>query len=367
MMHILMVIDGLPGGGAEKTVLTLSKGLIEMGHNVSLFSLRKVRDYEIPEGLDYQVILDDCKKPWRKLTELHRRAQQLDAAINKAQEKGKFDIVFSHLHKTDRIVAQTKVIDKKRVWYCAHGMFSYSYLGHRTAISRWFKQRKIRSVYENSQMVAVSQAVLNDLTQNIGIHLSGKAVIHNPFDIAAIHRLAQEPCEMQGHDYLIHVGRFHEHKRHDRLLRAYAKSGITAPLIMMGNGSNQQRDSLKTLADELGVLDRVSFREFVPNPYPWIKNARLLALSSDCEGFGNVLVESLICHTPVVSTKCPGGPAEILTGTLARGLAEMDDESLASTMADIYNNPPTIDDSMTTAYGIEAICQRYLALARTKQ
>lgn len=48
-MRILMIIDGLPGGGAEKTVLTLSSGLTEMGHQVSLFSLRKVCDYAIPE------------------------------------------------------------------------------------------------------------------------------------------------------------------------------------------------------------------------------------------------------------------------------------------------------------------------------
>lgn len=61
-MRILMIIDGLPGGGAEKTVLTLSSGLTEMGHQVSLFSLRKVCDYAIPEGIDYQVVQDTCKK-----------------------------------------------------------------------------------------------------------------------------------------------------------------------------------------------------------------------------------------------------------------------------------------------------------------
>ena len=38
-MRILMIIDGLPGGGAEKTVLTLSSGLTELGHQVTLFSL----------------------------------------------------------------------------------------------------------------------------------------------------------------------------------------------------------------------------------------------------------------------------------------------------------------------------------------
>ena len=87
-MRILMIIDGLPGGGAEKTVLTLSRGLIEMGHQVSLFSLRKVCDYAIPEGIDYQVVQDTCKKPWRKLTEIPRRAHLLDHAIERAERSG---------------------------------------------------------------------------------------------------------------------------------------------------------------------------------------------------------------------------------------------------------------------------------------
>ncbi len=62
-MRILMIIDGLPGGGAEKTVLTLSSGLTELGHQVTLFSLRKVCDYAIPEGIDCQIVQDTCKKP----------------------------------------------------------------------------------------------------------------------------------------------------------------------------------------------------------------------------------------------------------------------------------------------------------------
>ena len=87
-MRILMIIDGLPGGGAEKTVLTLSSGLTEMGHQVSLFSLRKVCDYAIPEGIDYQVVQDTCKKPWRKLTEIPRGARLLDQAIERAERSG---------------------------------------------------------------------------------------------------------------------------------------------------------------------------------------------------------------------------------------------------------------------------------------
>ncbi|WP_312690213.1 glycosyltransferase [Kosakonia sp.] len=363
-MRILMIIDGLPGGGAEKTVLTLSSGLMEMGHQVSLFSLRKVCDYPIPEGLDYQVVLDKCKKPWRKLTEIARRAKLLDHAIEMAeQQAGKYDLVVSHLHKTDRIVAHSRALDRNKVWFCLHGMFSYSYLRHRRGLSRWLKHQKIRHTYENRNVIAVSNAVLEDISQQMSIPIRRGEVIHNPFDIPLIQQLAAEPFEMQGQDYIIHVGRFHENKRHDRLLRAYAISNIDAPLVMMGNGSTALIQQLKTLADELSISDRVMFRGFVPNPYPWIKGARLLTLSSDCEGFGNVLVEAIICNTPPVSTNCPGGPAEILTGPLARGLSAMSDEGLAKTLADIYNNPPLINGDTIASYGINAICQQYVALA----
>ena len=180
-MRILMIIDGLPGGGAEKTVLTLSSGLTELGHQVTLFSLRKVCDYAIPEGIDFQVVQDTCKKPWRKLTEIPRRARLLDRAIEQAERSGKFDVVFSHLHKTDRIVAHSRVLDRDKVWFCVHGMFSFSYLRHRSGLSRWFKHYKIRHTYENRNVVAVSGAVLHDLSEVLAIPLRRKAVIHNQY------------------------------------------------------------------------------------------------------------------------------------------------------------------------------------------
>ncbi|MDI7661024.1 glycosyltransferase [Cronobacter universalis] len=363
-MRILMIIDGLPGGGAEKTVLTLARGMTEMGHHVSVFSLRRVCDYTIPEGVDYQVVLDTCKKPWRKLTELSRRARLLDGAIRQAERGGKFDLILSHLHKTDRIVAHSKVIDPAKLWFCIHGMFSFSYLMHRKGFARWLKRTKIRRIYQNSNVVAVSKAVLHDLTDNVGITLRHSQVIHNPFDIEAIQQQAAAPCEMEGQPYLIHVGRFHHHKRHDRLLHAFAQSGIKdASLVLMGNGSDEKIASLASLAEKLNIAERVIFKPFAANPYPWIRNARLLALSSDCEGFGNVLVEAIICGTPVVSTNCPGGPKEIMTGDLARGLSGMDADSLAQTLAEIYHNPPVVDRDTIVSYGVDAICRQYLALA----
>jgi glycosyltransferase involved in cell wall biosynthesis len=201
------------------------------------------------------------------------------------------------------------------------------------------------------------------MTREFTVTPAKATVIYNPFDIREIQQSACEPCDMAGQDYLIHVGRLHPNKRHDRLLKSYARTGIQAPLLLLGQGSDSAVNTLRNLAEELNIADRVIIKGFTANPYPYIKHAHLLVLSSDSEGFGNVLVEALICQTPVVSTRCPGGPAEILTGELARGLAEMNDESLADTIRSVYENPPVINQQLLETYGITAICQKYAALA----
>jgi len=96
------------------------------------------------------------------------------------------------------------------------------------------------------------------------------------------------------------------------LIRAFALLDLRpAPrLVIIGEGA--EREPLLKLAAELGVGDRVALPGFVANPRAQMARARLFVLSSDWEGFGNVLVEAMSVGTPVVATDCPSGPREIL-------------------------------------------------------
>lgn len=364
-MRILMIIDGLPGGGAEKVVLTLCQGMQKSGVDVSLISLRDICHYTIPENIHYNVVADTSRSPWRKLTELSRRGKQLDKAVLQIEEqRGRFDLILSNLHKTDRIVKKSHLYSSDRVWFCIHGFLSLSYLGHRKGWDRWNKRRKLASVYHKKNVVAVSDAVALDLKENVLAVPKDLRIINNPFDIAEIEALANHPCDMAGQDYLLHVGRFHINKRHDRLLEAYAKSRLQVPLVLIGTGSDNYVNEIKKLATTLGIADRVIFAGFKANPFPYIKHAKQLILSSDSEGFGNVLIESLICGTPIVSTACPGGPAEIMEKTgMIQGLAEVNVASLSQKIIDVYNNPPIIDKSTLKIYEITYICEKYKNLA----
>lgn len=363
-MRILMIIDGLPGGGAEKVVLTLAEGLIEQGHRVALLSLRDVCSYTIPEQIEYKVVNDDCRTPWRKLNELSRRAGQLDQCLSELELAGPaFDLIISNLHKTDRIVSKSRIYGDNRLWFCIHGVLSSTYLGHRKGLNRWFKKHKMASVYQNKNIIAVSAFAGEDLQTDMGVRAKRMRVINNPFDLLHTRELAAAECDLAGTPYLIHVARFHVQKRHDRLLEAYAKTNLSAPLVLLGTGPEEKIAQVKAQAKALGIGDKVIFLGFQKNPFPYIKNAKLLVMSSDSEGFGNVLAEALILNTPVVSTRCPGGPQEILIGELARGLCDINADALAETMLDIYHNPPAIDPKTLSRFELHTICQQYAALA----
>jgi glycosyltransferase involved in cell wall biosynthesis len=84
----------------------------------------------------------------------------------------------------------------------------------------------------------------------------------------------------------------------------------------------------------------------VYNPYPIMRASSLFVLSSAWEGLPNVLVQAMACGTPVVSTDCPSGPAEILENGKWGKLVPVGDEvAMAEAMAatlDVNEHPDVV-------------------------
>lgn len=362
--HILFIIDGLPGGGAEKTTLTLAKGIADRGHQVTLLALNKRLDYDIPANVDYRVDHDDNRGLLRKLTELSRRAGSLDRQLEKLfAEKGRPALVISSLHKTDRIVVRSQQLQQCHVWHCIHGIYSRSYLGNKKPLARYLKKTKIQRVYRGRNIITVSDAVGEDLLNAMGIAPREIVTIYNPFDVAQIQQRAREANPFAGEEYMLHIGRLHQVKRQDRLLEAFALANLPTKLVIVGQGEAAVTEQLSKKIAELNLQEKVILAGFSKNPLPVLKGARLFALSSDSEGLPTVLIESLICGTPIVSTACPGGVAEIMTGKLAAYQAELNATSLAEKLRLGWNLPPDITPEMYAKFDIDLIIDRYLALA----
>jgi N-acetylgalactosamine-N,N'-diacetylbacillosaminyl-diphospho-undecaprenol 4-alpha-N-acetylgalactosaminyltransferase len=96
------------------------------------------------------------------------------------------------------------------------------------------------------------------------------------------------------------------------LIDAYHNSGISDEFELVILGDGMERERLERLASGLGLSGRIDLAGAVENPFVYMRNAEFLVMSSRYEGFGNVLVESLACGTPVISFDCVSGPAEII-------------------------------------------------------
>ncbi len=162
--------------------------------------------------------------------------------------------------------------------------------------------------------IAVSAGVAEDVARLAGIGRDRIAVIHNPVELPAASDDG-EGATVWGTDgarRVLTAGRLVPQKNHALLLEAFARllDSVEARLVILGEGP--LRAALERRAAELGIAHAVSLPGFLLHPWPVYAAADLFVLSSDFEGFGNVLVEALACGLPVVSTDCPSGPREIL-------------------------------------------------------
>ncbi|MDO9665552.1 glycosyltransferase [Glaesserella parasuis] len=140
-------------------------------------------------------------------------------------------------------------------------------------------------------------------------------VLYNPIDINLIKRKSEENINFQfsQEKYFLQVSRLVNGKGHIELLEIYKtirNKGITHKLYLIGDGEN--KTFLRNKIKELGLENDCVLLGEISNPYPFFKNATLFLHTSESEGLPTVLLESMVCGTPVVAMDCPTGPKEIL-------------------------------------------------------
>lgn len=119
---------------------------------------------------------------------------------------------------------------------------------------------------------------------------------------------------------LVSVGHLIERKGHHIAIKALA--GMPdVDLVVVGDGEEEKH--LRSLAERLGVFERVRFVGAIPQEQlkEYYSAADALVLASSREGWANVLLEAMACGTPVVATRIWGTP-EVVTDPVAGVLME---------------------------------------------
>jgi len=230
-------------------------------------------------------------------------------------------------------------------------------------------------------IVAVSHGVADDFKKTFKFSESNLYVVYNPVDISNIREKAKDVAEhhwfkKKGTSIIIGVGRLTFQKNFSTLIRAFAllrqrlridtvgiQSRKDVKLIILGEG--EKRKELEKLIKDLGLQKDVDMPGFVDNPYAYLAQADVFVLSSKFEGFGNVLVESMACGIPIVSTDCPSSPAEILENGKYGKLVPVDDvEALAKAIVETLDNPISqeILKERASHFSVEKAVEKYLEL-----
>jgi glycosyltransferase involved in cell wall biosynthesis len=121
----------------------------------------------------------------------------------------------------------------------------------------------------------------------------------------ALDRFAERFPELQGKRIAIFLGRLHEKKGCDLLIRAFAAVLAADPdwhLLMCGPDQVGWKEKLQALAGRLNISDRITWAGMVEGEMKWgaLRASEIFVLPSHQENFGIVVAEALACGVPTL-------------------------------------------------------------------
>jgi len=150
--------------------------------------------------------------------------------------------------------------------------------------------------------------------------------------------------------FILYAGRIAVNKGLDHLIQAFARmrrrevskmEGMDGLKLILVGEDHGLRASLEEVANKEGVADHVVFTGHIESERIF-KSAfgacELLALPSDYEAFGLVLVEAMACNKPVVATRVGGVPEVVDEGKTGLLVDYSDVQGLARAMTEVLSD-----------------------------
>lgn len=318
MKKIAIIIDTLNGGGAEKVCLTLLYAMLDRGIDAHLIVLKRKCDYQIAQSNKIHFIFDDDKVRLYSTRVQKRAANRL---IEISEEFAGFDTYISNLDYSHAVLARSNL---SNCFYVVHNSIEMTLRTHRRLgpFKYWRKRRAINQL-NGKRLITVSKGIKKEIENSSLIKAKDITTIYNPIELDQITKSSLEADnDIPSKPYIIFMGRIAKQKRVDILLKAFQHVKADVELVVLTSNLKKFDKLVKQYNSNNRTITGISFKQ---NPYPLVRAAQSLVLSSDYEGLGMVLVEALACGTSVASTDCPHGPNEIMTGELAGFLAPVND------------------------------------------
>lgn len=310
---ILILIDSLTCGGAEKSLISLLPFLAERDYDITLMVIK-------PGGLFERYVPGNVKLmtfPYQlplmrrlafslalRLIQKGRKAHGAEMYWQYAgrylpELKEEYDVAIAYQQGFPTFYIAEKVRAKRKLCWINVDMKS---AGYSPAFCKPFYEK-----YDH--IAAVSETLKNDIV--IPLFCKDRNRVFTCLDILnepLIRKMSDEFVSYQNKRKwnIVTVGRLVELKGYDMAIGAakhLKAKGIDFMWHFVGGGIlfNRLQDSI----DQNGLHDYVILEGEQLNPYPFIKAADIYVQTSRFEGFGLTIGEAKILGRPIVSTNFP--------------------------------------------------------------
>ena len=304
-MKILICVDRLTGGGAQRVAALWANGFVNEGYEVSVvlsndrepitYSVAdKIKIYSVDFKINNGYVRHLCKMLFqkRKLKKIFQKVQPdvvigvgifWGPQIDKAKGTMDFDVIstdHSSYERPDSVQSISVQVQKLRFEF-------------------------------NKRFKGVTVLTQAD-KDYIGERLKNVYVLPNPLAFDPIKAVSTDKDKT-----ILAVGRFNSpiYKGFDILIEAFGRIKNDFPgwkLQIMGGGNEKEKGYLQDLATKNGIHDVLELIPFQADPLPVYKKTGIFCLSSRYEGFGMVLIEAMSQGCACVACDYKGRQKEII-------------------------------------------------------
>ena len=340
--HILFIDGPLGGGGAERVLIDILRNIDYVRYDVDLAVICRggaLMD-EVPAQVnvidlwpgytwDYKVAYRMSK--WLRCNWLFARK------MNGNKLRRDYDIEISFLEGMPLKLGALRTTKAKKATWVHADLFT-----HRYEEGQFYPGEEIEAYNRMDYVVNVSKDCENAFLKRFPECTAEMRVIYNPIDRKKILSMAGGTHSDDNDRSVVEVvtvGRVTPPKKTERLLQvAKLAKEANLPVNFKWVGDGELRNEMEKLRDEMGLRDVVEFTGFTKNPFTHIKEADIMLVTSDFEGFCLVICEAMCLGVPVISTRT-AGPSEIIGDNEYGVLTDLNAEALFVELKKWIENP----------------------------
>ncbi|MDE6420330.1 MAG: glycosyltransferase [Lachnospiraceae bacterium] len=354
MAKIVVYVNSLAKGGAERVAVNLANYFHESGFEVVLVTSRVFEDeYEEPEGVRRIISEVEHGEITNRVAYFWGRFRR----IRKIWKKERPDMIVSFIGKVNMMALMT-----------TFGMGIPVVVSVRSDPNREYSSKLMRFLSKTLFLKAKGIIVQTSDAKKYFPGYMQKKVTILPNSLNP--KFLKPRFEGERRNEIVSVGRMDANKNHQMLVHAFGKIAGDFPdmqLILYGDGlpESSTRQELEGLVQDLKLQDRVLFMGRRNDVDQRIYESRIFVLTSNVEGMPNALLEAMSLGLACISTDCPcGGPRTVIQDGENGLLIPVGDTAALERALRLILNDPDLEERL----GVNAFAiQNDLAPERVNQ